>query len=403
MISGDKIEANDQLREEVRGWLAEHWDASAQKPRKISAGGSWRRLVVDAGWAAPRWPVEWGGRGLSDADGNVVEAEFRRVGAPGSGQDRSHVSANTLLNFGTDELKREALGRLIAEEITTCLLYSEPGAGSDLAAVRTRAERQGDHWVVNGHKIWTSGARTAEYGLLLARTDWDRPKHKGLSFFFLPMKAAGVVMRPIHQITGDSHFNEVFLDDVEVPAANLLGNLNEGWKVLQVGLAYERLIMGEGIGERRQGASKDEHNRVDLIALARQEGLLRNDSIRNELAQVLANRHLNELNMARAKTEIDQNNSSPVMSLSKLAMSRILHEEARMMTKMLGASSMLDGEQHALAADVNYRAANAYMTSIGGGTDQIQRNIIAEHVLGLPREHEADRNIPFRESRSLTG
>lgn len=402
MISGDETKASDQLHQEVRAWLAEHWNASAREPREQAAGSSWRRRVVDAGWAAPRWPVEWGGRGLSDEDGNVVEAEFHRVGAPGSGQDRSHVSANTLLNFGTDELKHEALARLIAEEITTCLLYSEPGAGSDLAAVRTRAEWESDHWVVNGHKIWTSGARTAEYGLLLARTDWDRPKHKGLSFFFVPMKQAGIDIRPIHQITGDSHFNEVFLDNVEVPAANLLGNLNEGWKVLQVGLAYERLIMGEGVGERRQGSSKDEDNRVDLIALARQVGVLDNGSLRNELAQVLAYRHLNELNVARAKAELDQNNSSPVMSLSKLAMSRILHEQARMMTKMLGASSMLDGEQHALAADVNYRAANAYMTSIGGGTDQIQRNIIAEHVLGLPREHEADRSIPFRQSRSVT-
>lgn len=403
MISGNGTQTHDQLREEVRAWLAEHWDASVRAPREQGHGTGWRRRVVDAGWAAPRWPVEWCGRGLSDEDASVVEAEFRRVGAPGCGQDRSHVSANTLLNFGTEELKREALARLIAEEVTTCLLYSEPGAGSDLAAVRTRAEWGGDHWVVNGHKIWTSGARTAEYGLLLARTDWDRPKHKGLSFFFVPMKAAGIDIRPIHQITGDSHFNEVFLDNVEVPAANLLGNLNEGWKVLQVGLAYERLIMGEGVGERRQGASKDEHNRVDLLDLARQAGLLENESIRSELAQVLAYRHLNELNLARAKAELDQNNSSPVMSLSKLAMSRILHEEARMMTKLLGASSMLDGEEHALAADVNYRAANAYMTSIGGGTDQIQRNIIAEQVLGLPREHEADRSIPFRQSRSVTG
>lgn len=390
------------LRAEVKGWLDEHWDASARRPVHNAAAG-WRRLVVDAGWAAPRWPERWGGRGLSDEDARVVEEEFNRVGAPGSGQDRGHVSANTLLTYGTDALKQEALIRLIAEEITTCLLYSEPGAGSDLAAVRTRADWNGEYWVINGHKIWTSGARTAEYGLLLARTDWERPKHKGLSFFFVPMKQPGIDIKPIHQITGDSHFNEVFLDDVAVPAANLLGELNDGWKVLLVGLAYERLIMGEGVGERKQGASKDDHNRIDLVAMARDAGLLSDPRFRADLAQVVAYRQLNELNVARAKAELDRDKSSPVMSMSKLAMSRILHEEARIMTKILGARSMLDGESHAAAADVNYRSANAYMTSIGGGTDQIQRNIIGEQVLGLPREHEADRQIPFRESLSGKG
>ncbi|MCC5886745.1 MAG: acyl-CoA dehydrogenase family protein [Gammaproteobacteria bacterium] len=402
MQSNDSDDAIDPLRAEVRGWLDEHWDASARKPAH-DFGIGWRRLVVDAGWAAPRWPEQWGGRGLSDDDALVVEEEFNRVGAPGCGQDRSHVSANTLLTFGTDTLKHEALFRLIAEEITTCLLYSEPGAGSDLAAVRTRADWNGEHWVIKGHKIWTSGARTAEYGLLLARTDWDRPKHKGLSFFFVPMKQPGIDIKPIHQITGDSHFNEVFLDDVVVPASNLLGELNEGWKVLLVGLAYERLIMGEGIGERKQGSSKDDHNRADLISMARDAGLLKDSVFRRDLAQVLAYRQLNELNVARAKMELGRDKSSPLMSMSKLAMSRILHEEARIMTKMLGAASLLDGEPHEAAADVNYRAANAYMTSIGGGTDQIQRNIIGEQVLGLPREQEADRHIPFRDSRSVTG
>ncbi len=393
---------DDELAASVRQWLAAHWDAAAKQPVEPGAP-SWRRRVVDAGWAAPRWPARWGGRDLPDEQARIVEAEFARVGAPGAGQDRSHVSANTLLDFGQDALKEEILSKLIAEEITTCLLYSEPEAGSDLAGLRTRAERQGDHWVINGRKVWTSGARTAAYGLLLARTDWDVPKHKGISFFFMPMQQDGVDIRPIHQITGDSHFNEVFIDNAIVPAANLLGNVGEGWKVLQVGLAYERLIMGEGVGARRQGASKDVDTHIDLIAMARQAGRLNDPVVRQALARVLAYRQLNEFNVARAKAEMDQGSSSPLMSLGKLAMSRILHQEAEIMTMLLGASSLLTGDGFPLAGEANYRAANAYMTSIGGGTDQIQRNIIAEHVLGLPREHEADRSMPFRESLAVKG
>jgi alkylation response protein AidB-like acyl-CoA dehydrogenase len=159
--------------------------------------------------------------------------------------------------------------------------------------------------------------------------------------------------------------------------------------------------MGEGAGERRQGSTKD--NRVDLVSMAREAGVLDDPLIRQEIARVAAYRQLNNLNMARAKAELAQGAASPIMSLGKLAFSRILHEEARLMTQILGASSLLDGPENPLPADVNYRSFNAYMTSIGGGTDQIQRNIIGERVLGLPREVELDRDVPFRDSRAVTG
>jgi alkylation response protein AidB-like acyl-CoA dehydrogenase len=402
-MSRTSVMTDEDLRAEVDGWLAAHWDATAKRSRTGADTGlkGWLQQVFDARWSAPRWPVAWFGRGLSDDQAKIVERAFASVGAPGTGQDRSHLAANTLLAFGQDSLKRDLLPKLLTGQMSICLLYSEPGAGSDLASVRTRADRRGDEWIVTGQKVWTSGARTADYGLLLARTDWDAPKHRGISFFFLPMKQPGVDVRPLHQITGDSHFNEVFLDSAVVPAANLLGEEGGGWKVLQTALAYERLVMGEGAGERRQGSNKN--NRVDLIGLARDAGRLNDPLIRQDLARAIAYRQLNALNMARAKAEMAQGTSSPIMSLGKLAMSRILHEDARVMTAILGAQSLLDGDDHPIAADVNYRALNAYMTSIGGGTDQIQRNIIGERVLGLPREPELDRDMPFRQSRAVTG
>ncbi|HEY1415593.1 MAG TPA: acyl-CoA dehydrogenase family protein, partial [Caulobacteraceae bacterium] len=183
--------ATDQaLRDEVCAWLAEHWKG-LPKPAQAAVGWtstaelkSWLRQVADARWAVPRWPQAWFGRGLSDGQARIVEREFAAVGAPGAGQDRTNLWANTLLAHGTQALKEKLILPLLCQEVGMCLLYSEPGAGSDLAGVRTRAERVGDHFVVNGSKVWTSGAATADYGMLIARTDWDATKHKGISFFF---------------------------------------------------------------------------------------------------------------------------------------------------------------------------------------------------------------------------
>ena len=389
----------DSIRAEVRAWLASNWDPAwrAQAidgPNRIA----WLTRVVEAGWAAPRWPVEWFGRAWDDARGRVVEAEFARVGAFGTGQDRTNLWSNTVLTFGSPTLKAQLIGGLLRGEVNMCLLYSEPGAGSDLAGVRTRADRSGDEWVVNGQKVWTSRAKVADYGMLIARTNWDVSKHKGLSFFFLPMKQPGVEVRPLRQITDESEFNEVFLTDARAPAVNLLGREGDGWRVLVTALSYERSVMGEaargprsGVGvERRQGEA-------EFVALAREAGRLQEPEIRQRIAQVTAWRRLNDLNSARAKAEVQQGSSSPIMSLGKLAMSRILHEEARLRTDLLGAESLLEGPDHPRAEDANFLSLNAYFTSIGGGTDQIQRNIIAERVLGLPKEPEVDRDVPFRD------
>lgn len=387
----------EQLRTEVRAWLAENWsglpksaDPWVSSPEHIA----WLERVLDAGYAAPTYPTEWFGRGYPNALAAVIEREFRTVKAPGARQDKYNIPANTVLAFGSDELKSTLLRDFLTERSRMCLLYSEPGAGSDLAGVRTTAVPDGDRWVVNGQKVWTSGAKTAEYGLLIARTDWDVPKHKGLSFFIMPMRQPGIEVRPLVQITGESHFNEVFITDASVPATHLIGGEGNGWRVLQTALAYERSIMGDS------GRTSRNRTRADnLIELAREHHRLDDPLIRDELATVLSLRELNALNNARAKAAATQGTSSSIMSLGKLAMSRILHAEARLKTEIIGAEALLAGAGNPEADDINFLTLNAYFTSIGGGTDQIQRNIIGERVLGLPKEPEVDRDIPFRQAR----
>jgi len=396
------VQTDDELRAEVRDWLSDHWRNDL--PQRTESFGrdprsDWLARVVEAGWATPRWPVEWYGRELDDHQARIVEAEFAAAGAPGSGQDRTNLWANTALKYATEPFKREIIPALLSGRVGMCLLYSEPGAGSDLAAIRTRADPQGDDFVVTGQKVWTSGAQIADYGMLIARTDWDAPKHRGISFFFLPMRQPGVMVRPLRQITDEAHFNEVFIDQAIVPAENLLGPLGGGWAVLQTALAYERSVMGDAARGPRSGAETP-HGDGALVELAREAGRLGDSAIRQRIAQVTAWKVLNRLNARRAKADLAQGTSSPTMSLGKLAMSRILHEEARLRTDLLEAESLLQGPDHPGAEDANFLALNAYFTSIGGGTDQIQRNIIGERVLGLPREPEVDRDLPFRDVRA---
>jgi alkylation response protein AidB-like acyl-CoA dehydrogenase len=379
------------LRDDVRAFLDAEW--RRDRPRR-----EWLELVIDRGYATPSWPKEWFGLGLTLDDSRTVGEEFARVGAPGARQDVHNLWANTLLAYGRDKLKAKLLKPLLLGEVAMCLLYSEPGAGSDLAGLQTRAERDGNEFVVNGQKVWTTGGREAEYGMLIARTDWDVPKHRGISFFYLPMRQPGVEVRPLKQITGESHFNEVFLTDVRVPEENLLGELNEGWRVLQTALAYERSVMGD----QARGPSAGSSHEVDLWALAREVGRDGDPNVRQAIARVHTLRTVNRWNAARAKAALEQGSSSPILSLGKLAMSRILHEGAHVQRLLLGAESMLYGDEHPRPTAANFLSLNAYFTSIGGGTDQIQRNIIGERVLGLPREPEVDRDVPFREVRKAS-
>ncbi|KAA0117990.1 acyl-CoA dehydrogenase family protein [Mycolicibacterium sp. P9-22] len=397
-MTENTLPSADELRAEVREWLAANWtgalsksdDPWASSPERIA----WLEKVLDAGYATPTYPTQWYGREYPNQLANVIDQEFRAVRAPGARQDKYSIPANTVMKFGTEQIKHDLLRDFLTERSRTCLLYSEPGAGSDLAGVRTSAVHDGDQWIINGQKVWTSGALTSDYALLIARTDWDVPKHQGITFFIIGMKQPGIEVRPLHQITGESHFNEVFITDAKAPDAYVVGGIGNGWRVLQTALAYERSLMGAA---GRSGRNQSRAN--SLVELAREHGRLDDAAVRRSLAEVLALRELNGLNNARAKAEAKQGTSSPVMSLGKLAMSGILHAEARLKTDIIGAQALLAGSDNPESDDVNFLTLNAFFTSIGGGTDQIQRNIIGERVLGLPKEPEVDRDIPFRQAR----
>ena len=307
----------------------------------------------------------------------------------------------------SDELKAKLLRPLLMGDVAMCLLYSEPGAGSDLAGLRTSAIRDGDEWIVNGQKVWTSGARYAEYGMLIARTDWDVPKHRGITFFFLPMRQPGVEVRPLRQITGDARFNEVFITDARVADSHRVGALNDGWRVLQTALAYERAVMGRPMsGPRQDDATANAHGTiptpdVSLVALAQAQGRA-GDPHRPPGPRPpprAASREQLERRAGQGRHASRAGRRRSCRS-GKLAMSGILHTAGHLQALLLGMEATLDGDGHPRSRDANYSQLNAYFTSIGGGTDQIQRNIIAERILGLPREPDVDRELPFRDVRA---
>lgn len=402
MVSKAATISHDDLAAEVEAWLDQHWDTQNRREKGSDRLDvkAWLGKILDAGYSVPTWSPEWFGRGYDSKQARVIDDILKARKVIGRSQDRYNLGAVTVYRLGSEQLKADLLRDMLTGA-HSCLLYSEPNAGSDLAGVRTKAEwvagPDGGEYVINGQKVWTSNAKEATYGMLLARTDWDVPKHGGITFFIFPMKQAGVDIRPINQITGESEFNEIFIENARVPARNIVGELNGGWKVLQTALAYERLIMGEGATER-QGKVK---SRVPpLVELAKRHGRLQDPLIRQKIAQAAAYRQLNALNMKRAKAEIIANGSSSLMSLGKLAMSRIQHGEARVAGEILGPASLFDGPDFPDSADANFDSAKAYMNSIGGGSDQIQRNIISERILGLPREIEVDRNMPFRDVKS---
>ncbi len=384
--------------EQATQFLDEHWSHTVDRHE-------WAVAMVDNGWSAMRWPVESCGRGLSDDQAKACEELFRERKVPGTGQDRFNLWAGTMVRHGSTELKQAFIRRLLLDEVAMCLLYSEPGAGSDLAGLRTTAVKDGDEWIITGQKVWTSGGKDADYGMLIARTDWDQPKHRGITFFFFPMKQPGVEVRPLRQATGDSRFNEVFISEARVPDSHRLGDLNAGWMVLQTALAYERAVMGitkvSPSGNNAEGATAKAHGiiprpDVSLVNLAHRVGKASDPIIRQRIAKLYCIKMVNEWTGTRATTQMKKDGASPLVSLGKLAMSEILHSAGRLQGHLLGNDAMLDGDQHPESRDANYSQLNAYFTSIGGGTDQIQRNIIGERVLGLPKEPEPDRAQPFR-------
>ena len=404
----------DTIRREVREWLEANWNPDEDLV-------AWRNLLADVGWGMPVWPNQWHGRDLPQALAPVVDEEFARLDAVGVAKTGIRLlAAATLLEHGSDAHKARFLRRILTGEDTWCQLFSEPGSGSDLAGATTRADRHGDHWIVNGQKVWTTSAHHADYGLLLARTDWDVPKHQGLSYFVLDMHQEGVEVRPLKQMNGHASFNQVFFTDAVVPAENLVSTVGNGWQVAITTLMHERRgadglrgvqrerdLPGRIYEQEREETAvalepykwyPQRAGRVDLvIERAQATGRNTDPATRQEIAKLLTMARSAEWTARRARAAQQQGRpQGPEGSLGKLASSNIARQASHVHTLIAGANAMLageDGDQGGLIAEI---LVSVPATSIAGGTDEIQRNIIAERVLGLPKEPRMDTG-PFRD------
>jgi alkylation response protein AidB-like acyl-CoA dehydrogenase len=402
----------ESVSAEITAWLKRNWDPELSLPE-------WRRRLFEDGWAAPAWPVEWGGRGWPDWTEPVVARAIAAFGAAGlPGGAATGLAAPTILAHGPDSVRTRFLARILTGEETWCQLFSEPWAGSDLAGLTTRADRDGDEWVVNGQKVWNTSAHHADFGLLVARTDWDAPKHRGLTYLVLPMHQPGVTVRPLRQMNGHASFNEVFLTDARVPHTFLVGAAGEGWNVARTTLAHERRfgairVAGVPSGEGRalaEARAEAEENfapyvwypqragRADLlVGRARAGGASADPLVRQEVARVLSIERVSAWTAERARVARAAGRPPGAEgSIGKLAMSRLARASAAAHSLIAGSSGMLSGSDAPLDGVVTEVLISVPAQSIAGGTDEIQHNILAENVLGLPREPSADRDVPFR-------
>src|SRR6266851_1261864 len=378
-----------EMRAEVREWLAVNWDPEMSLIE-------WRSKLADSGWGMPQWPKEWYGRGLPHALARVVEEELSNVGAVSVAKSGVRMlAAATLLEHGSDLQKKNFLRRILTGEDTWCQFFSEPGSGSDLAGATTRADLKGDFWIINGQKVWTTSAHHADHGLLLARTDWDAPKHEGLSYFVI---------------------------DAKVPQENLVGRVGDGWKVAVTTLAHERRgadglpspsKRGTRVGRihAEERAENEKANqpykwypqragRVDLIIeRARETGANKDAYLRQEIAKLMILAKSAEWTARRARAAQQQGRpQGPEGSLGKLAASHVARACSRVHTLMTGTDAMLTGHESPREGIIAEILVSVPAVSIAGGTDEIQRNIIAERVLDLPKEPRFDTG-PFRNVR----
>jgi alkylation response protein AidB-like acyl-CoA dehydrogenase len=365
------VTSPEELFEQAQAWLAEH-RADAPRdygailpPELVAQGRAWQRTLLAAGWAGLHWPVEVGGRGLTvDHTAAWTRACALAQVPPWINMVGLVLTGGSLLAYGTPEQQATHLPRILDATDVWCQLFSEPGAGSDLASLATRAERDGDTWVLTGQKVWCSNGRVADRGICLARTDPDAKPHAGISFFLVDMHLPGVEARPLRQMTGGSEFDEVFLDEVRVPADALLGPLHGGWGVAMGTLTNERGYIGSaGISLGR---------RLDELAAGIAEGAL--DAVaRDRLVALLARgRGLHALGQRQGPV------ASVAGSLAKLGVTELLFDLAVLEADLEGAAAMLRG-------DASARLLGAPGGRIAGGTTQVQKNIIGERILGLPK------------------
>jgi alkylation response protein AidB-like acyl-CoA dehydrogenase len=355
---------------------------------------AWQRRKFDAGYGAITWPTEHGGAGLSTDHLDAFLEEEAAFDVPAAHETFSvttRLVAPTIARFGTDDQKARFIRPFLRTEMLCCQLFSEPGAGSDLAGLGTAAVRDGDEWVVNGQKVWSSGARFSAWGELICRTDSSVPKHAGLTAFLLPMDAPGVEVRPIRQMSGGASFNEVFLTDVRVPDSLRIGDVGDGWNVALTTLAFERASSGRARSSEH-GGSWDR-----VRALAEWAGVTRDPVVRQQLATLYALDRIRALNGERVAAEATPGAApGPLHSTAKLQWTQWMNAVSDVVSGILGPRLLADtGEWGTYAWAKHLLGAPGYR--IAGGSDEIQRNIIGERVLGLPAEPRVDRGIPFNQ------
>lgn len=363
---------DDPRRQAIRQWLADHPNATP-------------RVLAESGYVAPHWPEPYG----LDADPLlqlIVDDEFKRAGvARPSNPIGIGWAGPTILFAGTDEQKKRYLPPMLAAEEIWCQLFSEPQSGSDLASLGTKAVRDGDEWVVNGQKIWTSGAHESQFGILIARTDSSLPKHRGITYFICPMDAPGIEIRGITSMAGAASFNEVFFTDVRIPHANVVGEVNDGWRLAKVTLGNERVSLSSGGVLWGMGPSA-----ADLVSIVRRDGGVNDAMLRQRVAALYTEHVILELIRARTLTaRLRGEQPGPEASIRKIIADEHGQRTMMLARDLIGADAMLISPAHD-SSTLNSRSwYSGFMFSraltIGGGTGEVQRNIIGERVLGLPQ------------------
>ena len=387
-----------RFREEASSWLAENapTDDAFRALSPLEQAKVWQKRKYDGGWACIGWAPEFGGRGASAIEEVIWRQEESQYDLPANffliGQG---MIGPTLMAWASDEDKARFLPPLASGEEVWCQLFSEPAGGSDLAALRTRAERDGDDWVINGQKIWTSGAHYSDYGVIVVRTDPTVPKHKGLSYFYIDMKAPGVDIKPIKQLTGDSDFNEVYFTDVRVSDSQRLGDVGQGWQVSLTTLMNERAAIGGSFGQMDVSLAMSVAAEVEIDG----RPALEDAAVRARIADWYVQEAGLKYTGYRSLTALSRGAlPGPENSIGKLVGAPKMQAMSSYLMDLLGASGAIADEALAAKAGIIQRAyMGAPGLRIAGGTDEIMANIIAERVLGLPQEPRLDKGIPFTE------
>ena len=386
-------EQEEAFRKDVRRWIETHLPedlrgrafASSRADRdEVRRLRAWQRVMYEAGYVGMDWPREFGGRGAPITEMVILYQEMARAESPQL-VNRGGVSmlGPTLMKFGTPKQQERFLTKILTAEDLWCQGFSEPNAGSDLANLQTRAVRDGDHFVVNGQKVWTSMGHVADWGFFLVRTDPDAAKHKGISFLLIDMKTPGITVRPLRQMTGEAEFNETFLDNVRVPVENLVGKLNEGWSVAITTLAYERDLLTF----IRHISLRNALHR--LVRLTQARGRAADPIVRQKIAQLWIGEQALQLNGYRSLTKILRGGApGPEGSTSKLFWSQLDQELAQAATEVLGPYSQLShgAERAPDEGQWEFYTSLAMASGIRAGTSEILRNILGERVLGLPKD-----------------